>query len=441
MLLYLVYAYFVVAPFVYYARIATAAALVALDALLATIALVMLADLALGRRLPRLTQTGRAVLVAWLGLVVYLGVQVVNPEGRSLGSSIEGFRGHALASVMLLACAMAMRGAREVRRMLMIVMITGVVVALVGIRQRVIGYTPYEQQWVAVLGQLRLRVFSTMGSAHLFALYMAMVILVSIYTRRTWRAAGRGWAALSASVCGVGLVLSYMRGPLLALAGAFVLGAGLTLVCVRRHALRQLCRGLAIGAIVIALGGTALVSMGERGEATLEVVAGIWQGLGRLEELYQRGSEDRSASVRMEEIRDAVTFVMRKPFGKGLGMYKGLDNYYFGVLGETGWLGVGLFLLLIGCGALAGVDRLRGSCSHQVFAYRRALFVSCGVVLIGSLSSPPLFTPMFAGYFWAFLGALIRFEGDEGRAAESPVRARQEEAARPNAVTNAGGCI
>jgi hypothetical protein len=344
----------------------------------------------------------------------YQLVQVFNPNTPTLFHRIFGLRAILVYLVPFLAALLLIRRRRHVVACLAVwVGCTGLA-ALYGLWQQFVGLNNYERWWIYanaathILPGGRLRIFSTLGSADAFGMYMAIGVVLTLALLTMTR--GLAWRALL-----IGLMPLMMLGLLY-----------------------SLTRG-AYGGFVVALIVVAVLARSKiyAVALTLTLVGGLIYGAGNPDDyLVSRvmttfsPTEDASYTARADALEDAFPIIARLPFGLGpatAGRKGGellsradvnaesaefvgipLDNYYFRIGLENGWVGLLIFLGLLATVLVIGARTAWRLRDHRLRWLAAAIVGSIVAMIIGSVSNNYFgYLPLNVG-FWFALGVLMR---------------------------------
>jgi hypothetical protein len=324
----------------------------ALEGMLLLMGLRLVVDLLNGGN-PRLFRT--AITLPLLVFCAYQVLEVFNPLAPSLKFGVYGLR-DTLRAIGALLVVYYFRDTHRLRRFMGFWLGLLSVEGLYGIWQHHHGLLHQEYNWLIDSGSWRthilngyVRVFGTVGDAATFGFIEitgALLLIALALSSKGWRVA----ALLALSVPMLyAMVLSYSRGPIVAVVAGLV-----AMLLLSRN--WKLCMGaLLIGALC--LGGLAA-----SGQASL---------LDRVMTAAKPG-EDASFQVRMGYINDYLPRIVERPFGSGLwtagasglavtggeaipGTTIGVptDNNYFKYGLEMGWVGLSIFIWLLGAAAVS----------------------------------------------------------------------------------------
>jgi|GEM_PF-1470712 len=276
----------------------------------------------------------------------YLLLQVFNPEAPGLKFGIYGTR-DTLRFLGFFLILFYMRGTPKIKRFMQVFLVLMVGDALYGIWQHHHGLLYQEHQWLIESKAYRthvlkgyVRVFGTVGDAATFGfinITAALLLIGLALTSKGWKL----WALLGLTMpCLYAMVLSYSRGPMVAVAA----GVAVMLVVSRNWKLAMAC---------VVAGGLGLGALALNGDTRL------------FDRLMTATNpvEDASFQVRMGYIDTYMPLIWERPFGGGLytagasglaitggepipGTTIGVptDNLYFKYGLELGWVGLLLFI-------------------------------------------------------------------------------------------------
>lgn len=281
---------------------------------------------------------------------------------------------------------------------------------LYGIFQHHHGLLNQEYLWLIDSGSWRthilngyVRVFGTVGDAATFGFLEATGVLLLIGLAL----AARGWRQIALLLASLpmlyAMVLSYSRGPIVALAA----GLGFMLLISRNWK-------LSIGvALVMALGMGGLSAMGQHSLMERVMTAA-------------KPSEDASFNVRMGYLNDYWPRILERPFGSGLwtagasglgltggrtlpGTTIGLptDNNYFKYALEMGWVGLGLFLWLLLSALAHGVRSYLRLTDPFLKALSLGLLGVLSGYLVGAVSNDIFVQKPLSEWFYLALGLVM----------------------------------
>lgn len=324
----------------------------ALEGMLLLMGLRLLVDVASGgnRRVFR-----TAITLPLAAFCAYQVLEVFNPIAPSLKFGLYGLR-DTLRAVGALLIVSYFRSEHKLKRFMVFWLGLLTVEGLYGIFQHHHGLLNQEYNWLIDSGSWRthilngyVRVFGTVGDAATFGFIEitgALLLFALALSSKGWRV----WALLA--LCApmlYAMVLSYSRGPMVAV----VAGVGAMLLLSRNWKLTA--GALLIGALC--LGGLAASGQSHLMDRVLTAT---------------KPGEDASFQVRLGYINDYLPRIAERPFGSGLwtagasglavtggdpipGTTIGVptDNNYFKYGLEMGWVGLALFIWLIGASAVS----------------------------------------------------------------------------------------
>ena len=248
-----------------------------------------------------------------------------------------------------------------------------------------------------------MRVFSTVGDAATFGFLMIMGTLMAFALALTTRGP-RQWALIASTLPMLyGLVVSFSRGPMVALAA----GAAMMLLA---------SRSWRLGVALSAVGGLGLV---------LLVASGSNKLVDRLA-TATHPTEDASWNVRMGYVTTYLPEIAQRPFGFGVNTSGGnalrvaggeqvrksvvgvpTDNYYFKVALEMGWIGLGLWVWLQMLAIVYGYRVYRATVDPQLKAVALGLLSVLACLVVGALSNDIIAQKPISEYYWMSLGLLV----------------------------------
>lgn len=296
-----------------------------------------------------------------LPLILFMGFALVTIINPNLTSPIRGLIGwRFLASAMMFHFLgfYAFDDVRRIRRFWVVFWLIAGGVSLYGILQLFRGYTAVELTWIEnlsatmrIAGTGRYRLMSTMGGGVDLGFFMAL----SITSLVGYMIVQRRLNAIKVTLLGlmtVAIVFTYVRASWAAVfVGIFYL---LMILLWYKRRWRPIFPILAIILLFVAVSlpySVSIVAANFENPALQERVASLANPL-----------SDRSMLDRFSRWAEKWTLVEEYPFGLGVGMTGAttlrypdnpgpagvtMDNSYLKVLVETGWIGLGLFLLLL----------------------------------------------------------------------------------------------
>ena len=327
--------------------------------------------------------------LAVVGLLGLGALSAIVVGGLQAAVGMKALFFYVLVAVAVWRCPLA---ATERDRLVSVLMACGVVTAVVGLAQQVVGGAVlhglgYEYNSAIRTTGSMLRSFSTFNQPFGFGFFLMLVILIGVPAALSDPGRRRNRAFLLVlPVLGVALGFTFVRGAWIGVA------VGLAYLGVTRHPVLLLA---------IPVGLLALVFL-PRELATPALSSS--SSVDRLESWQERGSEvasaplgagvgaSGSASEKVAELRSGKT--RYQP-----------DNYYFKVLLELGVLGLWLLvLLLVSVFATAHVAGSRLGGEEGAFAGGVAATVMAAAV--ASLVATYLEIFPMDVYFWLFAGAV-----------------------------------
>ena len=197
---------------------------------------------------------------------------------------------------------------------------------------------------------------------------------------------------------------------------ALVVGIGLTLVAI----VGTQSRGAAVGIAVMLV--FYLLKSRQKFTAVLALIPLVLvlyyvmpeQYFERIETI-QTWDEDHSASERVRAWGNAILLANERFIGGGMralvfwGPGGGRDSHsiYFGMLGEHGWVGLGMFLLLIGFTWQSGSWIIRRAKRHKDLYWARDLASMVQVSLIGYMSAGAFLGLQYFDLFYHLVAIIV----------------------------------
>jgi hypothetical protein len=376
---------------------------VVLDGLICLMALRLGLDLLRTRRWGAFKSPLTLPVIAFAG---YLLLQVFNPSAPGLKFGIYGSR-DTLRFLGFFLVLFYMRGTPKIKRFMQVFLFLMVGDALYGIWQHHHGLLYQEHQWLIESKAYRthvlkgyVRVFGTVGDAATFGfinITAALLLIGLALTSKGWKL----WALLGLTMpCLYAMVLSYSRGPMVAVAA----GVGVMLLVSRNWRLAMAC---------VVAGGLGMGALALNGDTRL------------FDRLMTATNpvEDASFQVRMGYIDTYMPLIWERPFGGGLytagasglsitggepipGTTIGVptDNLYFKYGLELGWVGLLIFFWFLGTiwvGTLRSYFALKDPFLKAVSLGLLGVF-SCYIV--GAFSNDILVQKPLTEFFYMAIG-------------------------------------
>jgi putative inorganic carbon (hco3(-)) transporter len=371
------------------------------------------------------------VWASWLTIIVlgyafYQLLQVFNPNTPSLFHRIFGVRAILTYVVPFLAALYIVRTRRALRYSLWLWLGCAVLVGLYGLWQYFVGLNVYERWWIYanaathVLPGGRLRIFSTLGSADAFGMYMAIgVLFCMVVVVMTPGALRRLGLILTMPVMLLGLLYSLTRGAYAGFFAALVVMALLTR-----------SKGYAVFLVLVLVGGAVYGAANPEDYLVSRVTTTF------------NPTEDASYTARADALEDAWPIIAGLPFGLGpatAGRKGGellqradvaaesaefvgvpLDNYYFRIGLENGWIGLLLFVALLVVVLVAGTRTTLRLKDAQLRWVGAAIIASDVAMILGAASNNYFAYLPLNIFFWFSIGVLARLPALEREAPEAP---------------------
>jgi hypothetical protein len=310
--------------------------------------------------LPGAARIALALLAGW---IVISAIQAV-----AIGSPSQGLQGFRLVQAYVVVGILGgLLLGRQPRRILVLLLLGGLVIVSGYAVLRVIS-GPSSAEHAYTVSRAGVETYGGVGraagsfsAAAGLASYLVPAAVFAFMLSLTLRRYRR--LAVAVLVCAVvGIIGSYVRVGVVALALGLLLGGGL-LAAQRRWTRRRRLVLLGVVALTLVVGGigTAIAS---RASSDLRNRARV----------FVHPLADESVQLRLETWEEALGEFRRHPLGTGLGSagrarersgdgHVVIDNSYLLVLRQQGWLGGPVFIagvvMLLGTLALASLDRLR----------------------------------------------------------------------------------
>lgn len=379
---------------------------IALDGLLCLMLGRLLLDLAIRRDWKIFASPLTLAVTAFL---VYQCVEVFNPAAPSIMFGIYGLR-VTLRITGFFLVIYYLREKRAIMRVTWLWLFLMIGIGAYGIFQHHHGLLWQEMAWLLTEGNAKthilagyVRVFSTVGDAATFGFLMIMGVLMAFAMALTTRGPKQWLLILSTLPMLYGLVVSYSRGPMVALAA----GAAMMILASRNWKL-----GMALSVV----GGIGLV---------LLIASGSTKLVDRLA-TATNPTEDASWNVRMGYVTTYLPEIAKRPFGFGINTSGGgalrvtggaqvrksvvgvpTDNYYFKVALEMGWVGLGLWVWLQVLAIGYGYRVYRATADPELRAVALGLLSVLFCLVIGALSNDIIAQKPISEFYWISLGLLV----------------------------------
>lgn len=424
-------------------------------------------------------RSGRSRPAKGLTVVVLLygGLALVEAFNPDLPSLTLGLRGARLVVEPMLLYFIGAEVARRpdlTSRVIKLLVVTGAVVAVYGLKQAVFGFDHREALfYISNLQDVTLheqRVFSTMAGASVFGNYMGLVafLCVGLIVNGSRRV-----TALSVLlvICGFDMLVSGQRGVIVgALFGCVVTG-GMALIR-RRSRRRGVHMAQALTLLIAVLVGLVIITP-VQARSTLRMQHESAFQAARLKLAFLK-EPNKDASVKIRELRlhQLGHSLETVPLGAGTGLnllvgsvakvkahsvlgtsgYGGAsyvppvppipgELYFYNVGSEMGLPGLSLFsaLLIFGLLAAVGVGIRHRDDRKATLAFCAAGFMA--LVLVDSFTVDSMTANQVASYFWLFIGIVGRWAHEDrlpGPAQRSVSRSNEPETMIPLAPAVAG---
>jgi hypothetical protein len=386
------------------------------DALLALMLLGLVGWLALDRNARPDNVRWRGALV-WGVYVAFMLTQILHPAS-SLAGGMGAFRGHAMFAILFVVGAIYFRNGERLPKLANLVIVACSIAAVGAIAEHALG-----ERWMALSpgfmkASLHYQSFASEavkaagnGNAAIFRMYGTLVdpaalgvacaygMLFAMAAMARLRGFARIATIASIPLMGLGLALSQSRASMGGLATGMLLLVVLMLA-------RKATRGFALAAVLLIVAAVPAGVLLTHGSVADRVLASD-------QVAYAQKTRDTAQEI-------VLNGIGAYPFGHGLGATGSggglrddtglaVDNVFYANLYETGFLGLGLFLLVqitfIALGVRAAV-RAKGVVAQTAFigivAGQIALLTSCWFSQGGFDYAP------VGQCFWIFAGAVAR---------------------------------
>ena len=336
------------------------------------------------RRWPELTQDGFVLSALWFGFVV---LELANPDAQSRSAWAYAMRNVGLYQVLTVGLAyFHLRSAKQLRRVLHIILGISVLGALWGIRQKYFWLDAAEEHWLfaeehatqhILFGELRTFSFYSdagqFGASQAMAFLMAVVLLIR---PPSWRHAV--FYAAAFALCFVGFGISGTRGAL-----AVPAAGGLVYLLVSRNT------AILAAGVCVMIGSYGLLRYTSVGHGVKQVQ--------RMRTALDPNEPSLLVRLRNQELLGHQ--LAGKPLGAGIGSsgfwgrrfspntifaQTATDSYYVRLWVETGVVGLGLHLLMLGYFLGVGVHRVWHTLDPVLRHQRAAMLCAFAGMLLAS---------------------------------------------------------
>jgi putative inorganic carbon (HCO3(-)) transporter len=376
---------------------------VALDGLLVIMGLRLLFDLARRRDWKIFASPLTTPVIVFF---LFQVIEVFNPAAPSIMYGLWGLR-VTLRIISFFLVLYYFRETRAIKRLMGFWLALMALVGAYGIFQHHHGLLWQEMNWLLTEGNAQthivngyVRVFSTVGDASTYGFLMVISTLMMISLAVTAKPMQQFLLALGTLPMLYGMVCSFSRGPLIALA----FGVGVMILASRNWRL-----GVGVGAIA-AIGIVLLIASGSTEK--LERMSTASNPL-----------EDASFMVRVGYITQYVPEIAKRPFGFGINTSGGnstkisgqqsvrgtvvgvpTDCYYFKVALEMGWVGLAIFLWLHALAMIETYKVYKRTNETYLRAVALGLFGILCCLFVGSFSNDLHAQKPISEFFWVALG-------------------------------------
>lgn len=355
-------------------------------------------------------------------LAIFIGIhflQVFNPALNSVWVGMNGFRLWGFFMVIYYLPVRFFKSSAPIVGMLSIALVTGIMTALYGIKQGVMGFTDFEKIIVSSgsIGTIWIsdkvyRVFSTFPYSTHFAYFMVIAIIASIcLVMMRVRTELKVLSLVALPLLVTGLSMSVTRSAWFALAGGLVFMFG-TLTARGTSARRG--RVMILALLVVGMLVMNRVS---------PEPSGSWKSSTYGDALEnQLGSikaplKDSSMQARTLQARISMPYIATHPLGAGVNSQLAdrfgteressiVENHYFMIAVDLGWLGIASFIWLIVVVLRYGV-RAHDAIMDPSLRWMARGFLSLFVaVMIGNIAGPHMTLHPVDAYMWLLVGSL-----------------------------------
>jgi len=400
------------------------------------IGIALMQTFVLHRKGPLRLLGGSHIVKASLGL--YIGsvtMALISDNIASLTSAVQGLRTLTFGIGFLLLSSAWMNSRRAVDGFLRIYLLGAVFAALYGLRQFVFGLAPFELDRLAVAGSVldeikylgRIRIPSSFGVPPAFAFVMLTAILLVPISQSRLKlptAIRRAYPLVLSLLLFIGLLISLMRGPLLAMLVAIAFFS----ITQRRHVFARFGLVFLMAIVVLALGQVgATVEPDKLDNKILRGVANIIESVWTVmpfhgDPLRERQSMLASLPItyRLQYSKEVVAFLISHPLGGGVGTVTtgqarylhlpSIDIGYLRLAAEIGWPGLLAFLSLFLSVPWVAYWRLRMiSDRYTVTLGHRLLALWIGYAVLLA-TNPYLETEIISAAVWTLGGILLNLD-------------------------------
>ncbi|GAB4266637.1 O-antigen ligase family protein [Thermincola ferriacetica] len=321
-----------------------------------------------------------------------LGIAMVVMDLSTFAVNVEGFRA-IYEYILFFYVGFYLAGKYpQTRTLLSVAMVVGGLIALYGIYQYIVG-APMPGRWVDAGEAVHTRAYSIVGSPNLLGSHMALLapIGMGLFMSTKNKLNKTFWAVLTVIILTC-LVLTLSRGAWLAFVGAL----GIMGIFYDK-------RILVVGLITVILAGIFVPTVKNR-----------------MSYLFSAEYMEKSAqSGRISRWLAAYDQMRTDPlFGVGMGHFGGavakrtynsisVDNYYMGMLAETGLLGLGLFLYLIFIVLKKGFDAWKSLKAPEKRYLAAGILAGLLAIALHNGVENIFESPYLNSYFWTMSGLLV----------------------------------
>ena len=388
-------------------------------------------------------------------IILYTSLLFIKVFVGNDGSTIEGlygFKFNGLYVFFFFGSSYILTSFKETKSVYLFTSILLFITALYAINQILFGFTSFEQKWLDTIKFTTLRIegvvrpFSTYLSPAAMSDGMTILILFGTYWVIVRGRFMMIFGIMSIAAAIPPILIATVRTNWLAV------GAGLFfyLFYVR---LEKVWLKIAI-MVIMSLGMIGYSAKGGNEGSGAKYASAVPQKITK-QNLTQIMITNRTAALanplqeysvqkRMSTWIEIYGLSFIRPFGKGQGTTGYAHSYYFQVLGEIGYPGVILFLLILTVGYYRGFKVLSLSKDDEVKELTRALLTLIFMITVLNLTGTHLHTPPGDIFFWFTLGAISRFYRDarmESELLKSKTKTFEQIEEREESINSPGSVV
>lgn len=359
------------------------------------------------------------LLVIAYAALIFIKVFVGNDLDAT--SALYGFKFHGLYVMFFFAGSYMLTSAGQTRRLLGFASWILLATAGYAVKQILFGFSGFEQKWMDSITFTTLyiegvvRPFSTYLSPATLADGMVIMILTGAYW---FIAKGRhmalfGTVLIAAAIWPL-LIATVRTNWLAAVAGLFFYAVWLRIR-------KGWAKGALMALVLAAMMGGALRTGGGSGQfQSAAIQSQLSSGSRSVSEIMIRNRtralanplQEYSVQKRMQTWAFIWKQTLHRPLGSGTGTTGYAHSFYLQTLGETGFPGIVLFLIMLWLTFQRGFRVVARARDPAVAELARYLLSLVFVLSILNLTGTHLHTPPGDLFFWFALGCLHRFHRD-----------------------------